>query len=80
MKHRIDIHSRKGVESRWDLSNPAHCRDFLKALRFDNGTKEGSKITTLRQADGKEVTIDEASDEQVLELVNEFAQAMERSK
>ena len=79
MKKRINIHSVKGIETRWNLNNPAHCRDFLKALRFDNGTKKGSKVVDLKQADGKTVTIDEASDEAIIELVNEIAQAMERA-
>ena len=77
MKNRIEIHSKKGIENRWNLSNPAHCRDFLKALRMG---ENGSAITQLKQADGTWVSIDDAADEAIVDLVRELAQAMEKSQ
>jgi hypothetical protein len=65
----------KNVEKFWRLDSPAMCRDFLKSVRM--GPK-GSKITELTQADGKVLSIDEASDAQVLELANDLADAMKQ--
>ena len=49
------------------------CRDFLKQVRIG---PRGAAITELTQADGKVLTIDEASDEQVTQVANELAEAM----
>jgi hypothetical protein len=60
----------------WKLDSPKACRDFLKNVRIG---EEGIQITELTQADGKVVSIDEASDEAIVLLVNEMASAMEGS-
>lgn len=65
------------VEYFWNLSSPKMCRDFLKQVRI--GPK-GARITQLTQGDGKVITIDEATDEQVLQLCEEFAEAMNDRK
>lgn len=65
------------VQKFWNLSSPKMCRDFLKQVRFG---PQGAQITQLTQADGKVVTIDEATDEQVLQLCQEFAEAMGEKK
>jgi hypothetical protein len=61
----------------WKLNSPSMCRDFLKQVRIG---KEGNQITYLQQADGKQVSIDEASDQQVLQVANELAEAIGYSK
>jgi len=63
------------TEKYWKLNSPEVCRDFLKSLRF--GPKQ-SRITCLKQDDGRELTIDEAPDDQVMEVANNIAQAHER--
>jgi hypothetical protein len=63
------------VDHFWMLDSPSMRRDFLKKVRLG---EVGAKITFLRQADGKEVSVDEASDEQVLQVANEIALALER--
>lgn len=62
----------------WKLNSPSMCRDFLKAVRFPSDSGEPNKITFLQQADGKQLSIDEASDEQVMQIANELAEAAER--
>ena len=53
----------------WDLSDLDQVRDFFKQVRFG---ENGSKVTHFEQADGKRITIDEATDEQLLELGAQF--------
>jgi hypothetical protein len=60
----------------WKLDSPKMCRDFLKRVRFG----EGKHITHLTQADGKEVSLDDASDEQLLQVANEIAEAIGKAK
>jgi hypothetical protein len=62
------------VHKMWNLSSPKMCRDFLKNVRFG---PEGSSITYLQQADGNQVSIDDATDEQVLQIAAELAEAFE---
>lgn len=52
------------------------CRDFLKQVRFG---EEGSAITKLTQADGKTVSIDDATDEQVLQVAGELAKTFSKA-
>lgn len=61
------------MEKFWKLNSPKMCRDFLKSLRFG---PQGSAITELTQADGKTISVDDATDEQVLQVANELAEAM----
>lgn len=61
------------VDKFWDLSSPKMCRDFLKSVRIG---PEGNRITELTQADGKVVSIDEASDDAIVALVTDLAEAM----
>lgn len=49
------------------------CRDFIRSVRV--GPK-GFKITFLQQSDGKQIPLDDASDEQVLQIANEIADAI----
>jgi len=63
------------VEKFWRLDSPSMCRDFLKYVCIG---LEGAKIEYLQQADGKRLSIDEATDEQVMELVQEIAEAIGR--
>lgn len=56
----------------WKLDSPSMCRDFLKQIRLG---KDGDRITFLQQSDGKQVSLDEASDEQVMQVANELAEA-----
>lgn len=64
---------KNNVTHYWDLSNPKQCRNFLKEVRIG---KEGAKITYLQQADGTEVSLDDASDDQILDVANQIAEAM----
>lgn len=57
----------------WDLSKPAMCRDFLKQVRI--GPNE-SRITFLTDATGRQMSIDDASDEQILQITNDIASAI----
>jgi hypothetical protein len=52
----------------WNLSDPAQARHWLKALRI-----RGKPIEFLEQADGGRISIDDASDEQVLRICHEMA-------
>ncbi len=61
----------------WNLNSPKMCRDFLKQVRIGPG---GAQITQLTQADGKVISIDEASDEQVIELCKDFSDALGKRK
>jgi hypothetical protein len=59
----------------WKLDSPAMCRDFLKSLRWmENG--EERRITWLGTASGKQIPIDEASDEQVMQIANDLSAGM----
>lgn len=57
----------------WDLSDPVQCRDFLKKLRVG---PNGEACTHVYLADGTELTIDEASDEQIVTLCTEMAETV----
>lgn len=59
----------------WKLDNPDHCRAFLKQAHLD-----GKPITTLTTESGKDISIDEASDEQVMEVAKWFSDAMKSTK
>lgn len=61
------------MKQTWDLNSGPDCRDFLKALVLGGG----ARITFLQQADGRKVSIDEASDAQVMGVVQELAEAKE---
>ena len=61
----------------WKLNSPKMCRDFLKQVQIGPA---GSKITFLTQADGKQISLDEATDEQVMQVANELADALGKSK
>lgn len=63
------------VTSVWKLDSPMHCRDFLKKAFLD-----GKPITTLTTESGKDISIDEASDEQVMEVAGWIAGAMEKAQ
>ena len=65
------------VEQFWNLSSPKMCRDFLKQVRIG---PTGAQIKELTQADGKTVSLDEATDEQVLQVANEIAEAIGKKK
>jgi len=58
----------------WDLRKASDCRDFLRCLRF--GT-ERKRIEFLEQLDGREVSIDDATDDQVLQIAAQLAGAVE---
>jgi hypothetical protein len=57
----------------WNLSDPVQARDFLKNVRMG---EQGNQITYLQQEDGTRVSIDDASDEQVFQVVEMVAKAM----
>lgn len=61
----------------WKLDSPSMCRDFLKSVRH---TDWPDGISYLQTASGKRLSIDEASDEQVMEVAGWFAEAMRRKK
>lgn len=63
----------KNVEQLWDLSSPKMCRDFLKKVRIG---PQGASIEFLQQEDGTKFSIEEASDEQILQVANEIAEAL----
>lgn len=65
------------VSQFWDLSKPKMCRHFLKNLRIG---PEGAKIEFLQTEDGGKISIDEATDEQILQVANDIAEAMEMAK
>lgn len=67
------------VQKFWDLSSPKMCRDFLKEVRFGD-KKNPSRIEYFQTESGKQISIDEASDEQILEIAKDFAEAMEKAK
>lgn len=52
----------------FDLSDPAQAREFLKSIRV----KGKGRITFLETASGEKVSIDDASDEQILQLVKDL--------
>ena len=60
----------------WNLNSPKMCRDFLKSLRFGPPDKpdEAGKITHFDLEDGKRVSIDDATDEQVIDYANQIAE------
>ncbi len=62
---------KNNLEQFWRLNSPSMCRDFLKQIRLD-----GKEITVLTQADGKNVSIDEAADEAIMDLARELAHSM----
>lgn len=51
------------MQKKWDLSKPAQARKWLK---------EAMGVKELRQANGKFLTVEEASDKQVLCLVKDI--------
>ena len=55
----------------WNLNDPKEAREFLKSLRI--GPK-GAKIQFLQTEGGQQISIDEASDFQILKLVRQMAQ------
>lgn len=59
----------------WRLDSPSQCRDFIKSARLD-----GKQITTLTTESGKEISVDDASDEQVMEVAGWMAKAIEKAK
>lgn len=60
----------------WKLDSPKMCRDFLKSVRI--GPDE-NKIEFLEQEDGKRITLDDASDDQIMQVAAEIAEAIELS-
>ncbi len=55
----------------FNLSKPADCRAFLREMRFG---PMNSQIEFVYTEDGEELTLDQASDEQVMELANSIAE------
>lgn len=62
----------------WKLDSPQMCRDFLKSVRV--GDPPGARVEFLGQADGKQISIDEATDQQVMEAAAMVADAIEKGK
>lgn len=56
----------------WNLSSAAEARDFLSTLRF--GPHQGG-IKFLTTATGFNIPLEHASDEQVLQVARELAEA-----
>lgn len=63
------------VDKFWKLDSPSMCRDFLKQVR---GGPDGTPLTYLETESGKRLSIDEASDEQVMEAARWIAEAIEK--
>lgn len=63
---------KQNLDKFWRLDSPSMCRDFLKSIRMGPW---GGRIEYLQQADGKQISIDDATDEQVLQVAREFAEA-----
>lgn len=63
----------------WDLSDPKQARDFLKNVQFGDRKNPGF-IKYLKTVEGTEISIDDASDEQVFQVVNMIANAMSESE
>ncbi len=55
----------------FDLSKPADCRAWLRELRVG---PMNSQIEYVFAEDGTKLTLDEASDEQVMELAQSIAE------
>jgi len=60
------------------IDSPAKCREFIRSIRIGKG-RDARKIEFLVQADGKQVTIDEASDWAVEQLAMELADALNKA-
>lgn len=60
----------------WNLNSPKMCRDFLKQLHFGPPDKpeQCGKITHFDLEDGRRVSIEEATDEQVVDYANQIAE------
>jgi len=71
------IRNSSDLEKMWDFSRPEQCREFLKSVRIG---QKGGQITHLMDSSGKELTIDEASDAQVLDLCKEIAEVLSDAK
>lgn len=56
----------------WDLSNPRMARDFLKNLRIG---PDKAAIEFLVNDKGENISIDDATDEQILYVVSQIAEA-----
>lgn len=56
----------------WDFSDPRECRKFLKSVRF--GGPKGAQILYLTTTENKNVSIDEATDEQILDAVRQVCE------
>lgn len=77
--HGGKLKNKGGVTQFWDLSSPKMCRDFLKNVRMGDPNNP-SRITYFQTVSGDQISIDEASDEQVLEVAKQIAEAVERRK
>lgn len=64
------------VEKFWKLDSPMMCRDFLRQIRGPNG----QKILFLSLANGTDITLDQASDEQIMQAANDIAAAIENNE
>lgn len=62
------------IEKFWKLDSPSMCRDFLKQVR--HGQPPGKTIEYLETESGRRVSIDEASDEQVMQIANDIAESI----
>ena len=58
------------------LDTPAKCREFIKSARIG---PQGARVEYLEQADGKRVSIDDASDAQVEQVAAELAEALNKA-
>lgn len=63
------VGKRESYHREWNLDNPSEARQFLKELRFGD---QGARIKYLKDANGRDIKIDDASDEQVLQVVKEL--------
>lgn len=61
------------------IDTPAKCREFIKSIRIGPKNEKARKIEFLEQADGKRVSIDEASDAQVEQVAMELADALNKA-